>query len=145
MDLLKDRFEPGKKNYERTKICLEKLKDINLLIYWEPPNEEICPSSIAKYFHDLDYCVKVCIPEFTVRTDYSVKVPDFEVENNNGDDFVEWLGAFSVQANVDGSVDDYISTYETPTPFTEYGQVKFLQWRGFFAHQKIEEFFEKLK
>ncbi|KAF5281241.1 hypothetical protein FQA39_LY05127 [Lamprigera yunnana] len=106
---------------------------------WESPNDNICPSSIAKYFADLKYDVKLCVPDNQIRTNYIVKVPKLE----NVSEFVEWLGLFSL--DVDFQFDNYLTTYETPRPYEEYGQVKFLQWKGFFTCQRITKLLEELK
>jgi hypothetical protein len=45
----------------------------------------------------------------------------------------------------DGGPDNYSSTYETPEPNREDGQVKFLQWRGLFTTNQITTLHDKLR
>jgi ribonuclease P/MRP protein subunit RPP40 len=143
IDLKQKHFKPGKPNYERTKTCLEKLTQ-NVIVTWEPKNEEICPSSIAKYFHDLGYRTELCKTRFKSHTLYSVKVPN--IDDDNVHDVVEWLGMVALHGNVtDGGPDNYSSTYETPEPNREGGQVKFLQWRGLFTTNQITRLHDKLR
>ncbi|KAK5646843.1 hypothetical protein RI129_005307 [Pyrocoelia pectoralis] len=142
INLLSNHFKPGKKNYDRTKDRLLTLKKMTLLINWEPPHLDICPSSVAKYFDDLKFDVQVCLPDFQMRTNYTIKVPNFTMDNIH--EFVEWLGMFSLESDLGGGGESYLSTYETPQPYQEYGQVKFLQWRGFFSSQQINKLLEVL-
>lgn len=120
---------------------MRRLKPFTLLINWEADDANICPSSVAKYFHDLNYGVKLCKPALEIRTEYSVAVPEYN--EDNADEFIEWLGTFSVQADMQfNSTDDsYLTNYTIPEPFKEYGQVKMLQWKGFFNSQQIERLF----
>ncbi|KAK4879981.1 hypothetical protein RN001_008127 [Aquatica leii] len=138
INLLSKTLKLGTKKYERTNRCLSRLGNFCLIMSWEPP-DDICPSSIAKYFFDLGNDVKLCVPDFNVRTSYSVKVPDLE----NLSEFTEWLGMFSLETTLENT-DDYLTTYETPIPCQEYGQVKFLQSRGFFTHSQIKKLLEEL-
>uniref|UniRef100_A0A1Y1NIQ9 Uncharacterized protein n=1 Tax=Photinus pyralis TaxID=7054 RepID=A0A1Y1NIQ9_PHOPY len=141
INLLSNHFKPGKRNYDRTKDRLRTMQKMTMLVNWEPPSANVCPSSVAKYFHDLNLDVELCVPDFCTRTSYTVKVPDFTVDEV--DDFIEWLGVFSLESNLGGG-DEYLSAYETPQPHQEYGQVKFLQWRGFFTSHQIRKLCEFL-
>ncbi|KAJ3653277.1 hypothetical protein Zmor_012537 [Zophobas morio] len=72
---------------------------------------------------------------------HSVKVPSVQDDY----DFVEWLGMVALQGNVtDGEPDNYVTTYQTPEPNQQVGQIKFLQWRGFFTTTQIARFYNKL-
>lgn len=143
IDLKQKHFKPGKAKYERTKTCLEKLR-FNVLISWEPPNEEICPSSVAKYFYDLGYNLEQFEIKHKSHIIYSVGLPT--IEDNNHREFVEWLGMVMVEGNLrDGGPDNYVSTYEPPEPNEKVGMVKCLQWRGFFTQNQLIRFYEKLR
>lgn len=138
--------EFGHKSYVKLVKALGKLPKFTLLFSWQPNNEDVCPSSLAKYFADLKYKVKLCKPRQESRTSYSVKVPviDFEqFEIEDGFKLIEWLGMCSIEANFD--LDEYFSSYKTPEPNIEYGQVKFVQWRGFYSKKQIESFVNRLK
>jgi ribonuclease P/MRP protein subunit RPP40 len=66
--------------------------------------EKICPSSIAAYFSSRGHEVLQCQPRFSREVSYNVKVPEF-FSNDDGDDnnaleLIEWLGAFSIGADL---------------------------------------------
>ncbi|RZC41608.1 Ribonuc P 40 domain containing protein [Asbolus verrucosus] len=143
VDLKLKHFKPGKPNYERTKKCLEQLEQ-NFIVTWEPPNETVCPSSVAKYFHDRGYETKLCEIKHTTHTLYTVKIPSIEEDNHY--DIVEWLGIVALEADlINNGPDCYLSTYETPEPNQEVGQVKFLQWRGLFTANQVVRLYQQLR
>jgi len=41
--------------------------------------------------------------------------------------------------------DDYVNTYQCPSPLRYVGQMQYLQWTGFFTRQKIQEIYNVLK
>lgn len=74
----------------------------------------------------------------------NVNIRSFEFDDAL--DFVEWLGMINLQCDLEsGAVDSFITTYETPEPFISLGQVKMLQWRGFYTATQIQAFFTRLK
>lgn len=134
--------KPGKL-FDRIKQRLSTIKT-TLLIKWQPVAGDICPSSIAKYFHNRGFVVKECNSTFTSRTEYSVKVP--RIDFDEGEDFVEWLAMLSLGCELESECpDDFINTYQTPEPNTVVGQVKILQWRGFFSSEEVQRLFDYLR
>ncbi|KAG0712616.1 Ribonuclease P protein subunit p40 [Chionoecetes opilio] len=61
VDLKNTNFHPGKPHYRRVTSALTRLPlAFSLWLLWLPQDPGICPSSIAKYFHDLGYDIKEC-------------------------------------------------------------------------------------
>lgn len=147
VNLKEERLEPGKPKYEKLKTRLETLGRFTVIVQWQPCKQDVCPSSVAKYFSDIGYKVKVSLPSFTSNTIYSVNVPRVPFTGDDGDvvDFVEWLGMVSLDGDL-GTDDpgNYRTSFVTPEPNEKYGQVKFLQWRGFFTVTKIKELINDL-
>ncbi|XP_018324573.1 ribonuclease P protein subunit p40-like isoform X3 [Agrilus planipennis] len=147
IDLLADSFKPGKNNYERVKSGLSKLENVTLFLNWHPSTEDVCPSSIAKYFHIKGYKVEVQKPTFRKHTLYSIKVPVFDIADADDDDihgFTEWLGMLMLEGEINVT-NNYLSTYQVPEPTIEVGQVKILEAQGLFTTQQIKGFYEALK
>ncbi|XP_026754242.2 ribonuclease P protein subunit p40-like [Galleria mellonella] len=99
------------KNFIRIKSALNKLETFNFILSWEPNSEDICPSSIAKYFNDRNIQVSVSSVQVETLTPPVTEIPslkDVELE-----DMVEWIGMLA--HNVDlTDVPSYISTYDQP-------------------------------
>jgi ribonuclease P/MRP protein subunit RPP40 len=66
--------------------------------------EKICPSSVAAYFSSRGHKVLLCQPRFSKQISYNVKVPEFFSSDDGEDDsaleLIEWLGAFSIGADL---------------------------------------------
>lgn len=136
--------KPGK-FYDRIKQRLSIIKT-TLIIKWQPEDDSICPSSIAKYFHERGYVVKECNSTFISHTEYSVKVPEVDFDVVEGEELVEWLGMISLGCDLENEcTDNFINTYETPVPNTAVGQVKVLQWRGFYSAEEIQRLFDCIR
>lgn len=142
-------LEHGKPYYEKIRQKLSKLQNFDMLFNWQPPSEDVCPSSIAKYFHDLGCNVKVCSPTYRTHTEYSVKTPQIDLDNfdtNDSHEFLEWLGMIALQGDLtNGKSDSFITTYETPEPSITLGQVRVLHWRGFYSATQVEAFVSYLR
>ncbi|CAH0682928.1 unnamed protein product [Spodoptera exigua] len=99
------------KNHSKLRTSLQKLDNFDLNIIWEPNNEEICPSSIAKYFSDRS--INVSVHSLKIRNvmpsvDEIPAVIDVDIE-----EMVEWVGLLAYGADM-SPTEPYISTYCQP-------------------------------
>lgn len=97
--------------YEKIKKCLQKIENFDFYISWEPNTEGICPSSIAKYFHDRDIAVvqetvdiKKIMPSIT-------EVPS--LKDVELDEMTEWIGMLAHEGDL-LQKENYISSYGQP-------------------------------
>ncbi|XP_069694723.1 ribonuclease P protein subunit p40-like isoform X1 [Periplaneta americana] len=150
LDLKKQHFTPGKKNYDRVCECLTNNArlNMNLLVTWKPPEERICPSSVAAYFSSRGYRVRQCEPKFVKQIAYNVRVPVYNDSNNDEDalELMEWLGAFSIGADLkEGDTGDFLNSYQYPLENVDVGAVVQMQWRGYFTASQIHALFDELR
>ncbi|EZA47648.1 hypothetical protein DMN91_012305 [Ooceraea biroi] len=146
IDLKNESFVAGRKNYERVRVALkERLKEnFDVIVSWDPPEANICPSSVAAWFCARDYNVCLCQQSFSQRSEYSQTIPT--VQDEHLDQLFEWFGIFSINGDLSNEKrNDYVSTYEYTGPSTDVGQVQYLQWTGFFTRQKVQEIYDVLK
>lgn len=99
------------KQYNKVKQSLLKLELLDFYLIWEPHEENICPSSIAKYFHDRN--IKVSSQSLTLNniTPTITEVPS--IKDVDIDEMVEWLGMLAHNADL-YQEETYISTYCQP-------------------------------
>lgn len=142
-------LSPTTKYYERIKHCLshELLSSVNngasitMQLFWTPPeNSEICPSSIAKYFHNLGRTVELKQPQLNIHHETSLRFPKL-LQNNNEQfkindielfhDFVEYLGMALLSC--DTNPDKYISSFEIISESCEINEesAKIIHSKGF--------------
>ncbi|KAL1491122.1 hypothetical protein ABEB36_011765 [Hypothenemus hampei] len=138
----RDRFiinvdlKDGKFSKQKLQKALKRLPEVAVIVSWEPPDNTICPSSIAKYFHQLDYEVRVCEPSFRSHVVYSVKTPILETEPDL-EAFTEWMGMACLDGDFSGNMDNYVNSYEPPEGSITLGQVRVLVWRGFYQPNQV--------
>ncbi|XP_019761476.2 ribonuclease P protein subunit p40 isoform X2 [Dendroctonus ponderosae] len=140
IDLTDPKLVPEKPFYKRTRAALQSLEKFNVIINWEAHEESVCPSSVAKFFFDIGYKVKLCAPKFQSHIVYSVNTPTLDeatVEESDVVDFVEWLGMVCLDGHFSEDLNAYANQYTTPEPNVALGQVRTLQWRGFFHSHQI--------
>ncbi|XP_014467541.1 PREDICTED: ribonuclease P protein subunit p40-like [Dinoponera quadriceps] len=147
INLKEECFIPTKKNYKRVRVALEeRLKqNFDVIVAWDPPGTNLCPSSVAAWFSAHGYDVRLCRQTFSRRAEYSLTVPTILEEGCDIDKFFEWLGVFSIAGDLSGETDDYINTYKCPSPSVNIGQVQYLQWTGFFTQKQVQEMYDTLK
>ncbi|XP_076685477.1 ribonuclease P protein subunit p40 isoform X4 [Andrena cerasifolii] len=147
IDLKSESFTPGKKNYEHTRTALkERFKQtFDVIVAWNPPDENLCPSSVAAWFYDHQYNVSLCHQTFSQKLEYSLQVPRIS-KDLDIDKFFEWLGVFCISGALKNNKgDDYVNTYTCPSPFTDIGQVQYLQWTGFFTRKQIADLYNAMR
>ncbi|PSN57583.1 hypothetical protein C0J52_00533 [Blattella germanica] len=150
LDLKGEQFTPGKKNYERVQQCLKEnfqLK-MNCLIAWDPPEEKICPSSVAAYLSSRGYKVSLCEPVFSKQVSYNVKFPEYPQDTDDSSilELMEWLGGFSIGAELEpDESDSFVNAYTCPLQTTEFGAVTHIKWTGYFTFTQIHNLFEHLR
>ncbi|XP_073955210.1 ribonuclease P protein subunit p40-like [Choristoneura fumiferana] len=88
-----------------------KLETFNFFVYWEPNNEDVCPSSIAKYFYDKNVNVTVCPIKLKHLSPEIEEVP--ALEDVDSDEMTEWIGMLAHNADLNPT-ENYISSYSQP-------------------------------
>ncbi|XP_006624047.1 ribonuclease P protein subunit p40-like [Apis dorsata] len=141
IDLKSENFT-SKKNYEHVQTSLKKHfdKKFNIIISWNPSEENVCPSSVAAWFHKRKYNVFLCQQVFLQRTEYCLSIPIISNESDH-DKFFEWLGVFTICGDLKNIENDYVNTYKCPLPSMKVGQVQYLQWTGFFTRNQIKNLY----
>ena len=77
INALKKSFKPGAGSYDRTLELLKKLQ-MDFLIIFKGSDPSTCPSSIAKYFHDLKYEVNLVKPSKESFSMQDIDIPIFD-------------------------------------------------------------------
>lgn len=99
------------RQYDKIKQCLQKMENFDFYISWEPNSEDVCPSSIAKYFYDRDIAVTQETVQIMKLTPSINEVPspkDVEL-----DEMTEWIGMLAHEGDL-FQKEAYISTYGQP-------------------------------
>ncbi|XP_043270485.1 ribonuclease P protein subunit p40-like [Venturia canescens] len=139
INLNEEAFVPGKKNYERVRSCLQENLDesFDVVVAWDPPEDKLCPSSVAAWFHDRGYTTLLCNQVFKQRIERSIFVPNLD-GSSNLDEFFEWLGIFSIGGDTTNEKeDDYVNTYTCPRPKTQTVETQYIECTGFFTRKQI--------
>lgn len=148
LDIKHDSFTANKKLYNRTRQCLtERLETFTIILSWIPAEENVCPSSVAKFLSDRGCSVSLCRPECIKRSQKNVIVPNIRENSSlfSSSELAEWLGMFSLNADLDSSAfDAYINTYEVPEDTVVVQHVQYIQWRGLFTREQVRKLYEKL-
>ncbi|XP_073987735.1 ribonuclease P protein subunit p40-like isoform X1 [Rhodnius prolixus] len=138
-------FKPGRKNYDRIQNQLKKMNHLsmNFVFSWEPDSANVCPSSIAAYFHKRGYLVEECYLSKASRVDYNVKIPP---KGADPEELFEWFGlhALGAREHPDPVHHEFLSTYPG-MDMDNVGQVVYVQWTGLFTTRKLEKLLNKLR
>ncbi|XP_051159962.1 ribonuclease P protein subunit p40-like isoform X2 [Leptopilina boulardi] len=140
LDLKKECFTPGKKNYERVRNCLKNYfkETFDVIVAWDPP-DNVCPSSIAAWFHKRNYKISLCHQSFVNRTRYSIDVPVVD-DSCDYHQFFEWLGLFSVDGNLKNK-----DTKTNQSSVFASNQVQYIESTGFFTRRMVNNVYSAIK
>lgn len=147
-------LQPETQHYARVRECLarEPLGRFDLRITWTPPDdnndtESICPSSVAKYFADMNVDensppVELMPTQIKTHQEYSLKVPTFSLDEHSeteyctGSELIEYMGMLALSC--DTEEEEYLNSYDFSGSRQEIGNAKVMHWRGFFTVSQIE-------
>ncbi|CAD0201615.1 unnamed protein product [Chrysodeixis includens] len=129
--------------YDKLRTGLEKLKLFDFNITWEPNNEDICPSSIAKYFCDRNIDTSVHSLKTKSLSPFVTEIPvlkDVDIE-----EMVEWTGLLAHDIDITPT-EQYISTYSQPDSENalKTGRISILIVKGFITPTLVGQVCEKL-
>ncbi|KAJ9584679.1 hypothetical protein L9F63_020982, partial [Diploptera punctata] len=151
LDLKESHFTPGKKNYDRVKRCLTENVQLrmNFLVSWDPPEENVCPSSVAAYLSAKGHKVSLCQPQFTKHVSYNVKVPVLPESDKDTEsmlEHMEWLGVLSIGADLEPEdAHNFVNSYECSLETLDMGSCTHLKWTGYFTYNQIHRLFNELR
>lgn len=131
------------KNVNKLKHILGKLGKFDFYLIWEPSSKTICPSSIAKYFHEKHIIVTVCTLKTKIVVPEITEIPS--IEGAEIDEIVEWVGMVSYGANL-APEESYVSTYSLPESAEplQSSRLSILIVKGFLTPTLIMQICDKL-
>lgn len=133
-----------KSNNSRVWSALQKLELFDFNLRWEPKNEDICPSSIAKYFSDRrNINVSVHSLKTNNITPSVTEIP--VIKDVDAEEMVEWIGLLAHDADITPT-EPYISTYCQPESENalKTGRISILLTKGFITPSLICNLCKKL-
>lgn len=158
VDLKNPNFLPGKPHYQRVLNALTQLPlAFSVWLLWLPSDPSICPSSIAKYFHDLGYSVEECAATLgqEVRGEVLMPLPGLTEEESEAlkgetedraepEDLLEWIGcqALGIKLSAEESV---LSGVVEPRHGTPVHNLCLAQCSGLFPPNFIHLLIEHLR
>ncbi|XP_072169011.1 ribonuclease P protein subunit p40-like [Diadema setosum] len=156
IDLKREDFKPGEGFYERVQTRLASHPELKFtfLLACERSIEPLLLlhlKSFTCHHHHLSHSTHTChdIPVPTV-SGWSLPVGEESGCGTSAEsaagvmDFQEWLGMVACQCNLNGG-DDYLSTYECPSPREDSGEVFHEKWRGFIPATTVSQILAALR
>lgn len=99
------------RRYGKLQQCLQNLENFDFYVSWEPYPDDVCPSSIAKYFHDKDIAVTQQTLHIKNLTPSITEVPS--PKDTDAGEMAEWIGMLAHEGDL-YQKETYISTYGQP-------------------------------
>lgn len=130
INLFQDKLDLSKLSEE-----LKIFADTSINFTWLPFADNICSSSIAKYFFDNGHTVRVCKNKFVERFEYGLKFPSLTDEYCYADTS-EYVGMVLLGCNVEET--DF-SSYRIPVDNVDVGRGKVIHCKGFIDQKTIQQ------
>lgn len=124
---------------------------------WEPPVSTVCTSSVAKFFSEKSYTVKLVPTEMKQHQEYSLRMPllgqdveAMQMMKAESIDFfasphelVEYIGMVSLSCSLDQQ--EYLNSYVSQGKSVAIGSAKVVHWTGFFTTAVVLSLLTELK
>ncbi|CAK1555058.1 unnamed protein product [Leptosia nina] len=123
------------KQNEKIKSVVTKFGKKDFYISWNPFNDSICPSTLAKHFFDKGYTVTQHSLDISILSSDISEIPSLE---DDIDEVVEWMGMLAHGANL-ATEENYISTYSVPETLTplKSKRISIMNIKGFLTPNVI--------
>ena len=109
---------------------------------WIPNSNDICVSSIAKYFSDAGRNVKLCKNKISSRPEFGLKFPDLSQEDDEARllEISEYIGLVLLECSIE---DNQFSSYRLPENCIEVGRGKVFLGKGFFVPNTVKQLIDE--
>jgi Ribonuclease P 40kDa (Rpp40) subunit len=136
--LLQEKLDLGKLREELKDLVPE--TSVNFL--WTPQANDVCPSSVAKYFSDASHNIKLCKNKFLETPEYGLKFPTITDDEFCFPEISEYIGMVLLGCNV-GETD--FSSYRIPDDNVDIGRGKVIHSKGFIAQKTIQQVIDEAR
>lgn len=121
-------------------LASDLLPKITLQFKWEPPSDEICSSSAAKYFSDQGYEVVESRVTLNANEELSRRMASFAdltKEDVDTQEILEYLGM--VALNCSQTKDEYLNSYEYPGEMVRVKNTLIVTAKGFYQPKNVQD------
>lgn len=132
IDLLQEKLEISKLKEELKDL----IKETSANFSWQPNGDEVCQSSIAKYFTDAGHNVKLCKNKFLETPEYGLKFPLITDGEFCFPEISEYIGMVLLGCNIEET--DF-SSYRIPDESVDIGRGKVIHCKGFIGQKTIQQ------
>jgi hypothetical protein len=126
---------------ELQNAIIEKL-EVNFM--WNPLSNDICSSSIAKFFTNMDYSVNAVNNQSANSYLFGLKfpkIPATKAEDYEWDEFTECVGMMMLGCDFE---ENSCSSYQLPEDTIEIGRGQVIHFKGFIPHFILEKSFKEM-
>lgn len=140
IDLLDLKLDVTKLHNEVKELC--ETQEVRFM--WTPNTDDICSSSIAKYFSDTGLDVKLCRNQLINRTEYGLLFPEITVDADESRflDVSEYIGLIMLGCRIE---ENDLSSYQIPSDCIDVGRGKILHCKGLITQDAIKTVFNELR
>lgn len=119
------------------KVCLQ--------LKWEPPAEDICQSSVAKYFSDQGYEVAETNAKVSAKEELSRRLASFTDLTTDCDsqDIMEYLGILALDCSE--TVDEYLNSYQFSTEQIRVKNTLIVKAEGFYRPSDVQAILDAIR
>lgn len=109
---------------------------VPVVFLWTPNSEDLCSSSIAKYFSDAGRNVKQCRNKFSIKQEYGLKFPQLAdgIDEDRLKEISEYVGMVMLGCNIENND---LSSYCLPHDCIDVGKGKIIHCKGFITQDFV--------
>lgn len=133
----------------RKELQNEMIDKLDMCFQWKPESTDICESSIAKFFTNMNYDVKALTNLNTQNNLYNLSLPEIPLDNDDDDDndyelteLMDFVALTMLDCDLS---ENSFSSYRAPVKMVEINKGQCLHFKGFISKRALECLFEHVQ
>lgn len=123
----------------RNELMAEDVDKLSMSFSWKPKENDLCPSSLAKFLTDMGYSVKECENKYLNNFLYSLKIPKIPSTLPNDETCDEWSDLLEQTSMIMLGCEPNEQAAINESNLIKVRKGSVLHYKGFIPYSKIED------
>ncbi|XP_070506321.1 uncharacterized protein [Chironomus tepperi] len=129
----------------KNELMSEEVDKLSINFSWKPKDNDVCPSSLAKFLTDMEYKVKECENKYLNNFLYSIKIPQIPSNPLNDDTYEEWSDLLEHTSMIMLGCETEENTARKDSNLIKVRRGSVLHYKGFIPYSKEEDLLMEIR
>ena len=129
----------------KNELMSEEVDKLSINFSWKPKENDICPSSLAKFLTDMRYSVKECENKYLNNFLYSIKIPKIPTNSLNDETYDEWSELMEQMSMIMLGCETNEQTALNDSNLIKVRRGSVQHYKGFIPYSKLEDLLMEIR